>query len=250
MTRDPAPRPASGIASRRYFTESQRPLVILLFLLPLILLYEVGTRWINAESGGTVEWRIVAFSLIERFFSFFGAGGRFIPALAVLATLVAWHVASRQPYKLRWSDLGWMALESTLLAVPLVVIGSALMRHLPLAAGGPAGLASMTVASIGAGIYEEFLFRLALFALLHFLLSDLLGWSDRHAFPAIVLVGALLFSAYHYLGSEPFVTRVFVFRTLAGIYFGAMMTTRGFGITAGSHAAYDVLIVLLRHGVS
>jgi hypothetical protein len=244
------PSAASGLASRRYFTESQRPLVILLFLMPMILLYEVGTRWTNAGSGSSVEWRIVAFSLIERFFSLFGAGGRFIPPLAVLATLVFWHVASRQPYRLRWSDLGLMAVESALLAVPLVVIGSAMMRYLPLAAGGPSGLASMTVASIGAGIYEEFLFRLVLFALLHFLLCDLLGWSERLAIPTIVLMGAVLFSAYHYLGSEPFVTRVFVFRTLAGVYFGAMMTTRGFGVTAGSHVAYDVIIVLLRHGVS
>lgn len=250
MTRTATSRAANAPGSRHYFTESQRPLVVLAFLLPLVLTYEVGTRWTSTDPGGLVEWRIVAFSLIERFFALFGASGRFISPLTVITTLLAWHVVSREPWRVRVSHLGWMTLESLLLAIPLVVIGAAAMRYLPLAAGGPADLASMTVASIGAGIYEEFVFRLALFALLHFLLSDLCGWSDRRAIPLIVVVSALLFSAYHYLGNEPFNARVFVFRTLAGVYFGAMMTTRGFGVTAGSHAAYDVMIVLLRFGMS
>lgn len=250
MTSGTPSHPPADPAPRRYFTESQRPLVILLFLLPLILLYEVGTRWTSTDPSGLVEWRIVAFSLIERFFALFGAGGRFVPPLTVVTTLIGWHVASRQPWRLRASVLGWMAIESILLAIPLVVIGAAAMRYLPLAAGGPAELGAMTVASLGAGIYEEFVFRLALFALLHFVLSDLAGWPDRRSVPLIVVVGALLFSAYHYLGHEPFQARVFVFRALAGVYFGAMMTTRGFGITAGSHAVYDVMIVLLRFGMS
>jgi CAAX prenyl protease-like protein len=62
----------------------------------------------------------------------------------------------------------------------------------------------------------------------------------------MVLISSLLFAGYHYLGSEHFIWQTFVFRTAAGLYFGAIFVFRGFGITAGSHAAYDVMIVLLR----
>jgi hypothetical protein len=61
-----------------------------------------------------------------------------------------------------------------------------------------------------------------------------------------VLGSAVAFSAYHYLGAEQFDLPTFAFRTVAGVYFGGMFLARGFGVTAGSHAAYDVLVTLLR----
>jgi hypothetical protein len=36
----------------------------------------------------------------------------------------------------------------------------------------------------------------------------------------------------------------FVFRFLAGVFFSVLFVYRGFGIAAGSHAAYDVLLGL------
>jgi hypothetical protein len=48
------------------------------------------------------------------------------------------------------------------------------------------------------------------------------------------------------LGSEVFSWRSFVFRTVAGTYFAVLFLTRGFGITAFSHACYDIFIVCLR----
>jgi hypothetical protein len=61
-----------------------------------------------------------------------------------------------------------------------------------------------------------------------------------------VIVGALVFSAFHYIGplGEPFRLESFVFRTLAGLAFSAMYLTRGFGITAWTHALYDVAVLL------
>jgi len=56
----------------------------------------------------------------------------------------------------------------------------------------------------------------------------------------------LLFSAFHYIGpfGEPLRLESFVFRTLAGIAFSALYLTRGFGITAWTHALYDVAVML------
>ncbi|MBC8113461.1 MAG: CPBP family intramembrane metalloprotease, partial [Candidatus Saccharimonas sp.] len=34
----------------------------------------------------------------------------------------------------------------------------------------------------------------------------------------------------------------FIFRTLAGMFFAALFFLRGFGITVGTHAVYDVFV--------
>lgn len=209
----------------------------------MVFIYEIGTRTL---ATGEVEWRIVAFTLIELAYESLGATGRYLPPLVVLATLLAWQIASRQGWRCKGLHLLGMLAEGTLLAIPLVVIGAATMRYLPLLAGETPGRAAELVASIGAGVYEEFIFRLVLFAALHFLLVDLFKLNERWSMVGIILVSAVAFSAYHYLGSEQFVTRVFVFRTLAGIYFGLLLWTRGFAVTVISHSAYDVLITLLR----
>jgi hypothetical protein len=61
------------------------------------------------------------------------------------------------------------------------------------------------------------------------------------------MVGALLFSAFHYIGpyGDPFALGSFIFRLIAGVLFSAMYLLRGFGITAWSHALYDVFLSLI-----
>jgi membrane protease YdiL (CAAX protease family) len=94
---------------------------------------------------------------------------------------------------------------------------------------------------LGAGIYEELVFRLILMAALSLLVKDLFGVGQKRAALLVVVAAGVMFSSYHYLGAERFDFRTFLFRTLAGCYFGLLFTLRGFGVTAGSHAAYDLL---------
>jgi membrane protease YdiL (CAAX protease family) len=107
------------------------------------------------------------------------------------------------------------------------------------------------VLCLGAGIYEELVFRLILLTVLSLFVRDLLLFPPRVTALFVVLTSAVLFSSYHYLGAEAFhwntvaAWRTFAFRTLAGIYFGALFLTRGFGVTAATHAAYDILVLLV-----
>jgi membrane protease YdiL (CAAX protease family) len=78
------------------------------------------------------------------------------------------------------------------------------------------------------------------------ILGDLLGMKQQWASVLMVLISAVLFSLYHYLGNEPFQVRSFVFRTVAGIYFAILFLVRGFGVTCGCHIAYDIVIVTLQ----
>jgi membrane protease YdiL (CAAX protease family) len=61
------------------------------------------------------------------------------------------------------------------------------------------------------------------------------------------LTASLLFSLFHYVGpsAENFTGAGFLQRTLGGIYFSVLFVTRGFGVTAATHALYDFLVGLL-----
>ena len=223
-----------------YFQRSELPLYALVFLLPAMILFEVGISFHPADP--------IAFHLLQIFFTQLGATGRFIPLLSVVAILLTWHIARKDPWKIEMETLWGMLLESLLLAMPLLALGLAVARwhiHIPLSA--PLHISSDNVIlSLGAGIYEEFVFRLAMMTLVYIVAADLLKM--RKSLSNLLMVGssAVLFSLYHYLGSESFQLQSFVFRATAGIYFAILFLTRGFGITCGSHIAYDIIIVLLQ----
>src|SRR5688572_11348305 len=119
-----------------YLERSQRPFISLVFLLPLIVLYEVGTRaYLTDPHHGTQQ--IVAFTLLQDFFQLFGANGRHLPALAIACILLTWHIARNDSWKVNPLTLLGMAVESVVLVLPLFVLGFLLARffpHVPLAA--------------------------------------------------------------------------------------------------------------------
>jgi hypothetical protein len=230
-----------------YFQRSELPFASLLFVLPMIVLYELGTRFVVSQPGSGGETRIIAFTLMREFFSLFGATGRYLPCLAVVGILLSWHIARNDGWRVRWMTLCGMLVESVVLALPILGLSYAVTRYIPPLAGGVGSNDPLTllVLSLGAGVYEEAVFRLGAITLLNLILVDAAKINRFLAFPAMVGLSALLFSGYHYLGSEPFHTQTFVFRMAAGLYFGGLFVLRGFGITAGCHAIYDVFVVLL-----
>jgi hypothetical protein len=227
-----------------YLGESSRPLTSLIFLLPFVLLYEAGVRLLLSDPVQGTQ-HIVAFTMLQRFFAVFGATGQYLPAFSLVAILLAWHVARKDRWNVRFLALLGMGAESIALGIPLIVFALALARFFPLAAPLPSGSLSETlVLSLGAGVYEELVFRLMLCTGLAMLLKNGLKLSERSSMLLLVFLSATLFSAYHYLGNEAFYWRNFVFRLLAGVYFSILFLSRGFGVTAGSHMAYDILVVL------
>jgi membrane protease YdiL (CAAX protease family) len=250
MTRAAASRPPALPARAKgvdpvlsYFRRAELPLNSLAFLLPLIVIYEIGTR-LTLSGSHVPAQRIIAFTMMQQFFTFFGATGRYLPALAVVGILLGWHIARRDAWQVDVATLFGMTLESLVLAVPLMAIGVLAARYVTMIAA--ADSRGLLILSIGAGIYEELVFRLIAFTGLHFLFLDLLGMKRAWSYLLMVGGSSVLFAAYHYLGNEAFQWRTFAFRTVAGAYFGAIFVWRGFGITAGCHTAYDMILVLLR----
>jgi hypothetical protein len=149
-----------------------------------------------------------------------------------------------------------MLAESVLYAALLGGVASTLTSLLlgrlgiVLAQGGfdQFGLATKIMISLGAGIYEELVFRVLLVSGLMLAAKHLLGWGLRPSIAFAIVVGALVFSAFHYIGpyGDPWALDSFTFRAIAGLIFSGLYVARGFGIAAWTHALYDVMLALLR----
>ena len=108
-------------------------------------------------------------------------------------------------------------------------------------------LVQQVTLAVGAGIYEEFLFRVLLIAGIAGILGFILQWTETMKKGMSMILAAGIFSSFHFIGEygDFFSFNVFMVRFLAGIVLGTLYFIRGFGITAWSHAIYD-LIVLTR----
>jgi len=230
---------------RGYFAQSALPLTSLVFVLPMLILYEVGTHRLAVDSALRTDGRIIAHNLMQDFFLWIGAHRSYLPALTVVGVLLCWHIARNDAWKVSPTVLIGMLFESLLLAFPLILLSMVFARYLPLAASTDSIVPNI-VLNMGAGVYEELVFRLITFTLLSLLLIDILKIPRRYGTLLIVVFSAITFSLYHYLGNEAFQGRIFAFRIVAGLFFGATFLYRGYGVTAGAHAAYDIFITAFR----
>lgn len=242
--------------SSGYFQASRAPRYSLLFALPLLILYQVLAALVPGGERGAV--RNGADVLLQMLFTWLA--GPWGPRVFMLLLIAAgvWLVA--RDYRTHRSAApprpGWFALmliESLALALAFgIVVGgltAALLGDpLPLQNPTPHDLdrTTLLMLSLGAGIYEELLFRVLLVGLLAWLGYRVLGWRPLTAGIVAVVIGALVFSAFHYIG--PFGDQLevysFVFRAIAGVFFSGLYLLRGFGITAWTHALYDVLLLV------
>src|SRR5436305_1887064 len=100
-----------------YLQQSQTPLSSLLFVLPLLVLHEIGVQYYaTLPGGGGIQYRIEAFTLLTRFLQSCGATGRYLPALAVVAILLSWHVARGDRWLFDPRIMAGMLVESLFLA--------------------------------------------------------------------------------------------------------------------------------------
>jgi hypothetical protein len=244
-----------------YWREARTPRYSLTFAFPLLLLYEVLA--FSLSHGEVTGVRNGADVLLKNLFV--TLGGR--TGLALFGGLLVGGGAG-----LIWLDLRrsgriepryfiGMAAEAVVYALAFgLVAGTLTMLLLPglafigktpsLLVGSLTDFSVPTqlMISLGAGIYEELLFRVILVGGLAWLARRAFGWSRVAAGVFAVVLGALIFSAFHYIGpyGDPLEVASFTFRTVAGILFSGLYLLRGFGITAWTHALYDVFLAVGR----
>jgi len=237
----------------RYFSLTRTHSYSLLFALPLLLLYEAGAVFIADPDGG--GFRNAADVILRAVLIRSGVTttlGVTLALVAIAATLIVLE-RRRSRVPLRLGPFLGMATESVLYAGLLgIVVGTAtrfVVDGFAPRLSVQTGFASMSVTeglvlSIGAGFYEELLFRVILAGGL-FAFFRWIGMTEWRSGGAAVVLSAILFSAFHYVGAygDPFEIPSFLFRFFAGLAFSALFLLRGFGITAWTHALYDVFVI-------
>ena len=251
--------------------------------LPLFVLYEVGIRLAQGQTGVRVSADVWLKDALARV----GVGGTWpvLLAVAVLgAVLVVWERRRVGPVPLVPRYFGGLVAESAAYAlvsgsVVAAVVGAIFAQ----VGGGAVGLGTQLALSLGAGLYEELFFRVLLVGGLAAVLRR--AWAGegavaapaafdpvaatarlagrpvaslvppssagrRRAYVVAAVVGALIFSGVHYVGAyaDAFALPSFTFRFLLGLVLNGLYLTRGFGVAAWTHALYDVFVTLQHAG--
>lgn len=251
-----SPTLAASGARQSYWELTRSPRYSLTFAIPLLVLYEVLALTLNQgtdagiRNGADVLLRTLAATVVgDRGPLLFGG------LVALLLLVLAVRDARRATGSLRPRLFVLMLIESALLAVVfgfvVGIITAQLLNALPLLAIGQAAemaWPAVFMVSLGAGVYEELVFRVLLVSGLILVARTLFAMGKGAATAFAVILGALIFSAFHYIGpyGDPLELPSFVFRTVAGLAFSGLYVTRGFGITAWTHALYDVFLLAAR----
>lgn len=246
---------APPTAAQTYVRASRAARYALLFAVPLFIFYQILVALEPVGPQGS--WRNGADVLLQ--LAFIAVAGSRGPLLFLITLNVAgvWLLVRdlrRHPGPLEPRYFGFMFLESLLLAVvaglTIGTLTAQLVRPPEMVLGLPdgAGISTRLMLSIGAGLYEELLFRVLLVGTLAWVGHRVFQWKPSVAAGVAVVVGAFLFSAFHYVGAggDELQLYSFVFRFFGGLFFSALYVLRGFGITAWTHALYDVLVLVVQ----
>lgn len=236
---------------RRYFTERVDPLTNLFLVLPLFIVYHVGVL-IHARRGpdGNLQWVGNGVDFLTGTVLTLVHGNVLAYALLTIAVTVALLVLiliARRSAALHPKLFVPVLLESGVYAVLIAGSIGYVVDALGLGVLDTEGFGAQVVASCGAGLHEELIFRMGLFGGVGFLLSKRMrpwvGW-------LIALVtSSLFFSSVHYLGplADRFSISSFAFRAFCGVAFAMIYRTRGFALAAWTHALYDIFYFAMKH---
>jgi hypothetical protein len=249
----------SAPLKKGYFHISRTMTYSLIFVLPLLLMYEVLIALLNEASYHKV--RNGADVILKNLLYIFGT--RHINILFTLFLLLGlgvafWIERKKYQFEIRKKYFGFMLGESVIYGLLLGVIVGNITRFifqpwswsLPMLQQGgheSFGLLTQLVLSLGAGIYEELLFRVILVSAFFWLLKIVAKkWKNWMKYTVAAIVAAFIFSAFHYIGvyGDRFTLASFTFRFVAGLVLNGLYITRGFGIAVWTHALYDIFISL------
>ena len=213
--------------------------------LPLLVIYEIlivlsQSRYWGIRNAADVWIRtfLMAFDLQAQHITFVLIG--------ISLALIPIAKSRARGIKLKANYFALMFAECLAFSLVLGVVLQSILQLGGLSSGGPgSGLMQNLALSVGAGLFEEIIFRVILLNLLFLLLSPLL---KKKVVAAVfsVLLASFLFSLSHYVGTmaDTWQLYSFIFRWAAGLLFTVLYFVRGFAITAYTHALYDIWVLV------
>ena len=102
--------------------------------------------------------------------------------------------------------------------------------------------------ALGAGFYEEIVFRAGIFGIGALVIRSAIGKGFTGTIARFVwaLYAAAAFAGWHYVGAlgDPWDAQSFVFRAVCGLTLTAIFAFRGFAPAVWTHAIYDVWVMV------
>jgi hypothetical protein len=200
----------------------------LVMIAPLMFAYAIGVLFAGRVNGADVVTRAL-----------YGAIGRTSYLLVYASAAVVfllWLRRGRRWGTLRLEIVAPVVLEAAIYAFTLgTVISLVLDRLLGLGLDG-----TSLVSALGAGVHEELVFRLGLCGAL----AATLRGTGKLGVAVAFVVSSVVFSAAHHVGThgEAFTMHAFVFRSLAGMSFAAILWFRSFAHAVYAHTLYDLVV--------
>lgn len=221
----------------------------LILVFPLFLIYQLGVALIYPMINGAdflTRFLFQNVGLSRSAYLGYTAAVTvlFIVAVSVLRRRQQIHLGVFMPILLE-SAIYALTMGSVIVLVMTRVFGI----NPRLAAGlGEEGFVTRLVMSVGAGFWEETIFRLGLLTGVAALCERVIGMRRGVALFIAFFVSSFVFSAVHHIPpyGDPLHLGVFTFRFLAGICFGLLFLFRGFAVAAYTHALYDIYVLILR----
>ena len=226
---------------RGYFIDSATPFYGAITGLVMMVAYEIlivlePLKGTMARNASEVWFRYMI--------SFFGVSGHLITYMMMMISFFLILIFYRQGLIFRVRTFVIMLLEGALLGLLTGWLIQSLL-HSVLWANPSESEARNLGLAIGAGLFEELVFRVLLIAILYRLFRFFFVFKIPSSV-ASILTASFLFSLYHYIGpySDTFEVYSFLHRFLGGLWLTSLYFYRGFGIACLTHAFYDIFIVL------
>jgi len=215
-----------------------------IFTIPLFLVYELGV--IALETRDIPDLRNGADVLMRQILESFGLSGYHGIGLTYVFLVTILLIANRKDLKrnlVAGNIYFFMLLESLVWAI--ILYGSLMATQILLSSGSGQRLIQQIVLSIGAGLYEELVFRVFLIHGIGKLLQFIFKWDKTAQLTGGIIIAAALFSGFHFLGSYGDVPSfdIFFMRFAAGLVLGLIYIFRGFGVVAYAHSIYDLIVL-------
>lgn len=238
------------MGTRTSIDSSRNLLSNLILIFPLVVIYQLGVLLTYPLLNGVdfvsaFLFQVVGFSRREYL--------AFVLAV-VVAFVIALIALKRHHQRFHPRVIVPIFLESTIYALSMGSLIFLVMTKLlgiepSLAAAlERQGLVSRFVMSLGAGVYEEIVFRLGLLGGLYAFGRRALAWRPSVAAVVAFAISSFAFSAVHHIPplGDPLSLDVFTFRVLAGVFFGLLYWFRGLAVAVYTHAFYDIYVLLIR----
>ena len=229
----------------KYFQYSKNILSSLLFIFPLLLLYEFIAffKFNNAD----IIIRNTADTIIRDFIKLFTENVLLVQSIIILFFLIFYYIYNKNHinnHEFNIKYISFMYIEGFLYGLLLIFFLNGLNIFQRLDVFQYNDYIISFYLCLGAGIWEEVLFRLIIFNFFIYFTSLFL----KHSFITLFLpifISSVIFSLFHYIGSfsDTFTLYSFIIRFVGGVYLAVIYYYRGLGIAMFSHFIYDFLIV-------